>query len=207
MVDVGAEYGHESTWRRPHLPQAGSRLDYILVSGDFKIHKFVNKWLRFDHSMLNTEIFLTEIFRGKAILKDWSLASPLFLDQAPDIVRDILLNHDVNFRNISMEDRLQFVNERKVSQYELELSVFKSAEGATHAHILEIIIQKLSNLQRKVQNRLKNKRKRHSEGLSANLGSLYKRSEQILPHSPEYANIQERILDRQKRGGHKKVSK
>ncbi len=40
LNDIGVEYGCESTWRRPHLPQAGSRLDYILVSSDFKIQKF-----------------------------------------------------------------------------------------------------------------------------------------------------------------------
>ena len=96
--------------------------------------------------MLTTEIFLNEIFRGKTILKDWSLASPLFLDQAPDIVIDILLNHDVNLRNMSMQDRLQFVNERKVNQFESELSVSEPTEGVTHAHILEIIIQKLKRL-------------------------------------------------------------
>jgi hypothetical protein len=75
------------------------------------------------------------------------------------------------------------------------LSVSEPTEGVTHAHILEIIIQRLTGLQRKVQNKLKNKRKRYIEGLSATLGALYKRIEHITPQSPEYANIQERILD------------
>ncbi len=129
------------------FPQAGSRLDYVLVSSDFNIQKFSNKWLRFDHSMLTTEIFLTEIFRGKTILKDWSLASPLFLDQAPDIVKDILLNHDVNFRNISMQDRLQFVNERKVYQFEVELSVSEPRHKTRyrwHHNILRNIIYSIT---------------------------------------------------------------
>ena len=50
LIDTGAERGAEVTWRRPR--RAKSRLDYLLLSNDFKMGKFTLQWGKYDHAQL-----------------------------------------------------------------------------------------------------------------------------------------------------------
>ena len=195
LIDLGLEYGGEATWRRPHLPQAASRLDYILISSTFNVRKFTVTWTRFDHGMLISDISFAPIINKNIVLKDWSLASPLFLEAAPDIVRDVLLDHDATFRNVSHEGRMLYVNDRGVAHYESELQVSEPSEGVTNAHILILVVKKLVNLQKKVQNKLKHKRKKYMENLSRQLGNLYGKIDFLHPQSIAYNECQEKICE------------
>ena len=89
--------------------------------------------------------------KTKAALKDWVFATEDFLSQAPDVIRDVLLDHDKEYRCKSYVDREAFVNNRKPREYEMDMEVIEKGEGIFHSHILLVIINRLLTLQRRVQ--------------------------------------------------------
>ena len=194
IVDAGSDK-KETTWRRPHLPQSASRLDYFMVSRDFDCGRFGTKWSRFDHASIYVELQFQHTQYGKTILKDWSLASPSFQEQAPLIVRDILIRYDQNLRNMNETERDLTLADRNISEYEQELCISDPQMGITHAHVLMDIIEALQHLQKKVQNKLKYQRRAHLEELSKELATLYRRIDRIPPNTPEYNYINEQITD------------
>jgi Txe/YoeB family toxin of Txe-Axe toxin-antitoxin module len=192
LLDVG-QVGREVTWRRPHLPNSASRLDYSIVSINFIVGKFETRWGRFDHASIFTDVSFEHRKLGHYILKDWSLSSELFQEQAPKLIADILLDHDIRLRGAGGAERERFLDNRLPYEYENEIQVNEPKEGVTHSHILMIILEKLQKLQKKVQNNLKYQRKAKLERLSKSLSSLYSRIDSIHAEHPLYNEINEQI--------------
>jgi hypothetical protein len=194
LLDAGAE-NKIPTWRRPHLPNSASRIDYSFYSRHFTLNNFTVKWTRFDHAMIITELSYQRKQQKRSILRDWSIASPLFQEHAPEIITNILLEHDVDLRSKSVQEKVQFINGRAPADFELDLQLLEPQEGITCSHILMIIIDKLQQLQRKVQNRLKYQRKNKLDNLSKRLFDLYNYVDRIGVQHDEYPEICERIVE------------
>lgn len=194
LIDADA-MGCTPTWRRPHLPNSASRLDYILISRHISIKKFFIRWTRFDHAMIcaEAEYFHTSI--GQTILKDWSLSSETFQTQAYDVIRDTLLDHDLEKRYMSQAERCQYIDGRSIAEFEQELQLLESAEGITQAHIFVIILNKLQQLQKKVQNQLKFSRKEKLDKISKQLARLYAKIDSMDILHPDFQPLYEQIVD------------
>jgi hypothetical protein len=108
-------------------------------------------------------------------LKDWVFATEDFLSQAPDIIPDVLLDHDREYRNNSYADRDLFVKNRLPREYEMDLRVIEKGEGIFHAHILLVIINRLLTLQRRVQIEIIKKERKSLKSLTKPLGRNMKR--------------------------------
>ena len=194
MIDVGAA-GKVSTWRRPHLPSSASRIDHHILSRNFIIKKYDVKFTRFDHTSLCTELEFNHDINSKPILKDWSLASTMFLDQAPHIIQKVLFENDNTLRERGRFDRERFAADRKICEYENELKLIDVTEGVFHSHILLAVIDRLTHLHEKVQNKLKYKRKFDLEKMSKELASLYNRVDMTPLGHPDLTHINERIIE------------
>jgi hypothetical protein len=194
LLDAGSD-SKESTWRRPHLPNSASRIDFSLVSRHFKITQFSIKWGRFDHAQLTTSLTFDRYEGKPSVLKDWSLASAMFQEQAPGLIMDTLLNNDIFYRSASLDERNNFIGGRATNEVELEITVIEPQEGITHMHFIIILLEKLLHLQRKVQNKLKYSRKAALERLSKKLASLYNRIDNCVAGTPEFNEICEQIVE------------
>jgi hypothetical protein len=194
LLDAGS--GNKiPTWRRPHLPNSASRIDYNFYNKYFTLNNFTVRWTRFDHAMLTTELTYHHKQQRRSTLRDWSLASPLFQEHAPEIITNILIEHDVALRSKSVLEKTQFINGRSVSDFELDLQLVEPQEGITCSHILMIIIDRLQQLQRKVQNRLKFQRKNRLDNLSKQLSDLYLHVDRIGAQHDNYPEICEQIIE------------
>jgi hypothetical protein len=144
------------TWHRPNRRQK-SRLDYICHSSNLVFKKFYHKWSRFDHAEISS---LFEIgLKKENTLKDWVLASEDFLNGAPVLLENFLLDHDERFKDATREDRNEFVKGRTVKEFVDELRITDKEEGITNAHILLIVITELQGLQKHIQREASRKRR------------------------------------------------
>jgi hypothetical protein len=83
------------TWRCPNRRQK-SILDYIFHSSNL-FKKFFHKWSRFGQAEVSS---LFEIGpKRETALKDWVLASEDFLNEAPVLLENVLLDHGERFKN------------------------------------------------------------------------------------------------------------
>ena len=194
LLDAGSEL-KEATWRRPHLPRSASRIDYHILSRDFDIKKFYIKFTRFDHALLCTELSYNHLLNSRPILKDWSLASTMFQEQASQLMQNILIENDLQLRHSNNEQREQFINDRKTYEYEHELQLVYRKNGIFYSHILLRVIEKLTHLQKRVQNKLKFQRKASLEKLAKELSILYKRIDNLPTGHPSINLITEQIIE------------
>ena len=194
LIDAGVDR-KEATWRRPHLPGSSSRIDYHILSRDLTIVDYHIRWTRFDHALLCTKIAINDSQRFKNILKDWSLASTMFQESAPIVLEKLLLDSDQEMCNANNLEKEQFVNGRLIHEYEAELNIINKKEGFFYSHLLLNIIENLLQLQKKVQNKLKHKRKAELQRMSKELAILYNRIDNLPPDCPDILNINEQIID------------
>ncbi len=54
-------------------------------------------------------------------MKDWVLASEDFLNGAPVLLENVLLDHDERFKDATREDRNEFVRDRTVKEFKRSL--------------------------------------------------------------------------------------
>ena len=178
------------TWRRPNRRQK-SRLDYIFYSSNLEFKKFFHKWSRFDHAEISS---LFEIGPKKEVtLKDWVLASEDFLDRAPVLLENILLDHDERFKDATQEDRQDFIRDRTSKEYEDELRITDKEEGITNAHILLVVITELQGLQKRIQKEASRKRKAKLQDIRTRLSRAYQELDSTQAGSDRELEVQENI--------------
>jgi hypothetical protein len=93
--------------------------------------EFYPTWGRGDHAEIMGTFLL-----GTRKKKDWVFATEDFLSQASDVIRDVLLDHDKEYRCKSYVDREASVNNRKPGEYDMDLEVIEKGKGIFHSHIL-----------------------------------------------------------------------
>jgi hypothetical protein len=117
--------------------------------------------------------FTIGAYACKTVLKDWVFATEDFLSQAPEIIRDVLLDHDYEYRIKSYEERDIYINNRLPREYEKDLQVMEKGEGIFHAHVLLVIINRLLTLQRRVQTEIIKRGKEKLKNLNKAIGEKY----------------------------------
>ena len=172
LIDAGDE-DRKPTWRRPHLPKSKSRIDYILHAGIMQKNSFHTTWGRNDHAELLGEFNIGEKKLYKPILKDWVLTTEEFLEQAPKIIQDVLLDHDTWYRTRSYIDREKYIDDRLPREYEAEIDVIDKKEGIFNSHILMLIINRLVTLQKRVQGGIIRKGRKKLEQINLDIGNAY----------------------------------
>ncbi len=92
------------TWRCPHLPKSRSRLDYILHSTGLIKDSFTTTWGRGDHAEIIGTFCIGPKKRYQANLKDWVFATEDFLNKAPMVIQDVILDHDKGYSSESNKE-------------------------------------------------------------------------------------------------------
>jgi histidyl-tRNA synthetase len=87
----------------------------------------------------------------KPLLKDWILTTEEFASQAREIIRDMMFDHDNRHKNRTQAKRADYIQDRQIKEYEGELDIVGKEEGIVDAHVLMIIINRLTTLHRRVQ--------------------------------------------------------
>jgi hypothetical protein len=192
LMDMGAK-GDAPTWRRPHLPGSNSRIDYILHSEGLTALNYVTSWGRFDHAEIQGHFELGDKRDRVNILKDWVLLTPEFLEDAPKLLEDVLLDHDKDHRQATKEDRDRFTQGRLPRAYEAELHCSEKEEGITHAHVLMLALGKLTRLQGQVQKAHVTRRRRKLEEMQREIGHLYEEADRAAPGPVEQDELVERL--------------
>jgi hypothetical protein len=181
------------TWRRPHLPKSCSRLDYILHSTGLIKDSFTTTWGRGDHAEITGAFRIGPKKRYKANLKDWVFATEDFLNKAPMVIQDVILDHDKEYSSKSNEERGQYVRDRPPREYEMELEIIRKKDGIFHAHVLMIIINRLVTLQRRVQTAIIKKGKENLNRINREIGEKYEEIDNLPEGSVREGEAQEKI--------------
>jgi hypothetical protein len=158
------------TWCHPNR-RLKSRLDYIFHSSNLVFKKFYPKWSRFDHAEISS---LFEIGSKKEnTLKDWVLASENFLNGAPVLLENVLLDHDERFKDGTGDDRNEFVRGRTVKEFEDKLRITDQEEEITNAHVLLVVITELQGIQKHIQKEASRKRRAKLQDIRTRLARAY----------------------------------
>jgi hypothetical protein len=172
LKDAGAKE-NEPTWRRPHLPGSNSRIDYIMYSNGIVMNDFKTRWGRFDHAEIQGRFELGAKKDHTKTLKDWALLTPEFLEGAPKLMEELLLDHDKNHRWAPVQAREEFTQGRLPRTYEAELDVMEGKEGVFHCHVLMVALTRLTSLQARIQKEHIGKRRKWLEELQLEIGKTY----------------------------------
>jgi hypothetical protein len=194
LKDAGEE-SKKPTWRRPHLPKSKSRIDYIIYSGVIHKNSLTTTWGRMDHAEILGEFSIGEKKEYRPLLKDWVLATEEFLEQAPKIIQDVLLDHDTHYKYRSYIDRERYINNRRPREYENELDVTDKNEGIFNSHILMLIINRLVALQRRVQGDVIRRGKKTLQQINQDIGDAYLEYDTLAEGDEREAEVKEKILD------------
>ena len=195
LIDAGGEE-KIPTWRRPHLPKSRSRLDYILHSSrNVDRISFKVRWGRYDHAEVYSELDIGRKAYTKPLLKDWVLTTKEFLEQAPNMIQEVILDHDKHFRTRSYTERENFVGGRLPRDYEGEMEIVEKEEGIFNAHILMIIINKITTLQRRVQGEIISKSRREIEKINKEIGDTYKLADSLHGDDVREEEIKEKLTN------------
>jgi hypothetical protein len=194
LNDAGGEM-RMPTWRRPHLPKSRSRLDYVLHSAGLIKDHYATTWGRGDHAEILGIFQVGARKHFKTTLKDWVFATEDFLSKAPEVIKDVLLDHDEQYRNKSYADRDQYVRNRLPREYEMELNVVEKEEGIFHAHVLLIIINRIMTLQRRVQTEVISRGKEKLKRLNREIGEKYEEIDRLPEGDAREGSIMERLAD------------
>ncbi len=198
MSDAGQLHGSAPTWRRSRGGQK-SRLDYIMFSERANLVSFQLRWGRFDHAELlgEFEIGARREKGGLPVLKDWVLSTERFLNLAPDMVRETLLDHDREMRNKSTAERENFVASRNSNCFESELTLAEPNEGITHAHIFNILLNRVTTLQRRVQCEIVREQRAKLTDINMRIGQNYAKLDELGPGDPREGGLREELGDLQ----------
>ena len=137
------------TWRRPNRPGTKSRLDYILHSDCMQGKKAEVAWSQLDHAQVSVTLQVGREAHKKRVYKDWVLTQPEFIEQAQRVIKDTLIDHSQHSALSAQEREENFVGKNK--EHEGRLNLIDQENGIFTAHVFSIIIQRLVNLQGKVQ--------------------------------------------------------
>jgi hypothetical protein len=121
------------------------------------------------------------------------LASEDFLNGAPALLENVLLDHDERFKDAALEDRKEFVRDRTVQEYEDELRITDKEEGITNAHVLLVIIAELQGLQKSIQKEASRKRRAKLQEIRTRLARAYQELDGTETGSNREAEMQENI--------------
>jgi hypothetical protein len=127
------------------------------------------------------------------VLKDWVLLTPEFLEDAPKLLENVLLDHDQVHRWALKEVRERFTQGRLPRTYEAVLDCSEKEEGITNAHVLMVALGKLTKLQGKVQRSYVTRRRKKLEEMHQVIGHLYEELDQAAPSSEEQAELADRL--------------
>ena len=137
------------TWRRPNRPGTKSRLDYILHSECMQGKKAEVAWSQLDHAQVSVTLQVGSETHKKRVYKDWVLTQPEFIEQAQRVIKDTLIDHSQHSALSAQEREENFVGKNK--EHEGRLNLIDQENGIFTAHVFSIIIQRLVNLQGKIQ--------------------------------------------------------
>ncbi len=62
---------------------------------------FKVRWGRYDHAEVYSELDIGRIMYTKPLLKDWVLTPKEFLEQAPNMIQEVILDRDKHFHTRS----------------------------------------------------------------------------------------------------------
>ena len=199
ILDAGLQAGCQPTWRRPNAHRRKSRLDYILYTENLIVENFKLTWFRKDHAQLTCALSVGGGGRNpliKPILKDWVLTRQEFLEKAPDVILDVLLDHDLTYRNSTLEERADFVDGRKPQQMELELNVCEAKEGIFEAHVFQIILQKIVKMQKTLQMQIIREQKEILEQINSDIAGAFEHLDSLQANDPEIEEVEAYIAER-----------
>ena len=193
LRDMGEGNGKEATWRRPNLPNSKSRLDYILSSESLQGERFQVRWSRYDHAELTCGFTVGTRQEKRSILKDWALTTPEFLEGAPRIVAETLMDHDRVLRGVGVQEREAFTQGRLPRAYEGELRVEEVEEGVRSSHVMAVLVQRVTQLQSRVQKDYVSRRRKRLEEMQKDIGRTYKSLDRVQVGSPAEVELRERL--------------
>ena len=157
LIDSGKE-DKTPTWRRPNRPGTKSRLDYILHSECMQGKKAEVAWSQLDHAQVTVTLQVGKELHKKRVYKDWVLTQPEFINQAQSIIKDTLIDHSQHSVMSAQEREENIVGKNK--EFEGNLILTDQENGIFTAHVFSIIIQRLVNLQGKIQKDMTQKKLR-----------------------------------------------
>ncbi len=147
-----------------------------------------------DHAEILGKFEIGDRTNKKPLLKDWVLMTEEFTEQAKDIIRDAMLDHDKHFKNRSYRDREEYTQDQQTRQYEGNLDITDQEEGICHAHVLMIIINRLTTLHRRVQAELTKKSREKLSTLHQEIGEVYKQVDSATVGEQQEAEQTERLV-------------
>lgn len=180
LYDLG-EASKEETWRRPGRSHKKSRIDYFFVSSSLSNTGLRRRWHRNDHAELSVSLNVTNgegdggatNFR----LKDWVFLNENFQTEALRVIEDTVLDHSLEMRRLDKFQRLEKLEGKNISQVENDISVVEPEEGVFHAHVIQIVLSKLTMLQKRTQITLARERREKLEELQGKLNLAYQRAD------------------------------
>jgi len=172
MIDAG-HTDKLPTWRRPHRAHLHSRLDYIMHSNNILGRKVNVRWSQLDHAQITCQLEVGAPTHKKVIYKDWILGQTEFQQKAEALIAEVLIDHSQH-QNMNAQDRQESFGNKHPKEYEASLLLTDEEEGIFHAHILSIIIQKVTQLHTKIQKDLSGKKIREMQGKQDRITYLYR---------------------------------
>jgi hypothetical protein len=173
LSDLGEEE-KRFTWSRPGRVRKKSRIDYILISEHLENNSFSHTWMGLDHAGLRARLSFNDKQTTRNIkLKDWVLTTDTFMTKGRQLILETLLDHemDENKRTFII-DRYRQDKNMKPKDIENEMTIIDKNEGVTHAHILMVLINRISALQRRVQTEMTKQRGQKLTKLKQDLDRL-----------------------------------
>ena len=123
------------------------------------------------------------------------MATENFLSRAPGVISEILLDHSSQYRNRSYMDREVFVDNRNPRQYEQDLDILDREAGICNSHILMVIINRLTTLQRRVQTETISQGKKKLDRLNREIGMLYQTLDNLGEGDAREGEIMEDLMN------------
>ncbi len=120
------------------------------------------RWGLLDHALLEVTIRFEKSNYTRRIYKDWVLTQPEFIDQGSCIIKQTLMDHS-HIWKLPESERETMRNCNSNIELEKIVAVTDINEGITHSHVLNIIIQRIANLQARVQRQVSNKARTNME--------------------------------------------
>ena len=148
-----------------------------------------------DHAEILGDFHVGDKKSFKPLLKDWVFATEEFLEHAPKIIQDVLLDHDSYYKSRSYLDREEYINGRLPREYEAELDVTDKEEGIFNSHILMLVIKRITTLQRRIQMDIIRKGKEKLERINRDIGDAYAEYESINNGDEREGEVMERIME------------
>ena len=151
------------------------------------------RWSRYDHAELTCGFTVGTRPDRRNTLKDWALTTPEFLEEAPRIVAETLMDHDRVFRGAGVQEREAFTQGRLPRAYEGELRVEEVEEGVRSSHVMAVLVQRVTQLQSRVQKDYVSRRRKRLEEMQKDIGRAYKGLDRVQAGSPAEVELRERL--------------